>query len=86
MFLGGIRSCRVRAVKLIPPSEKRTNQLSVRLSDSELRRLDELVTALRIAWNRDDIDRIDVMRSAVDAAWQEICGGQGNKKKGETSG
>lgn len=60
-------------MQLQPPTEKRTNQISVRLSDAELQRLDELVEALRKQWKRNDIDRIDVARSAIEAAWQEIC-------------
>ena len=61
-------------VKLQPPSEKRTNQISVRLSDVEIQRLDELVEALRKQWKRDDVDRLDVVRSAIEAAWDETCG------------
>ncbi|HAN92754.1 MAG TPA: hypothetical protein DCQ33_11855 [Nitrospira sp.] len=61
-------------MQLQPPTEKRTNQISIRLSDAELQRLDELVETLRKQWKRDDIDRIDVARSAIDAAWQEVCG------------
>lgn len=61
-------------MKLQPPSEKRTNQLSVRLSDAEIQRLDELVAELRKQWKRDDVDRLDVVRSAIEAAWQETCG------------
>ena len=61
-------------VKLQPPTEKRTNQISVRLSDAELQRLDEVVAVLRKQWKRDDVDRLDVVRSAIDAAWDEVCG------------
>lgn len=60
-------------MKLQPPSEKRTNQISVRLSDAEIQRLDELVEALRKQWKRDDVDRLDVVRSAIEAAWQDVC-------------
>lgn len=69
-------------MKLQPPSEKRTNQISVRLSDAEIQRLDELVVVLRKQWKRDDIDRLDVVRSAIEAAWQEVCAaGNGHKRK-----
>ena len=43
----------------------------MRLSDAEIQRLDELVEALRKQWKRDDIDRLDVVRSAIEAAWEE---------------
>jgi len=73
-------------VQLQPPSEKRTNQISIRLSDVELQRLDELVAALRKQWKRDDIDRIDVARSAIEAAWQQLCGEKPARPRGKKGG
>lgn len=73
-------------MQLQPPTEKRTNQISVRLSDAELQRLDELVQVLRKQWKRDDIDRIDVARSAIDAAWQEVCGEKSTRRRPQTKG
>jgi hypothetical protein len=73
-------------VQLQPPTEKRTNQISVRLSDAELQRLDELVETLRKQWKRNDIDRIDVARSAIDAAWQEVCGEKAAHRRTKKSG
>lgn len=60
-------------MRLQPPNEKRVHQLSIRLAESELRKLDDLVVTLQSKWNRPDIDRIDVIRSALEAAWQEVC-------------
>lgn len=60
-------------MKLLPPTEKRVHQVSVRLSEAELNKLDQLVETLRKKWGRLDVDRIDILRSAIEAVWQELC-------------